>query len=54
VNGFSLVNISGTCTKGISLGNIVGAELQNIRVTGNTGPLVTTTNVQGTGLMEPR
>jgi polygalacturonase len=54
VNGFSLVNISGTCTKGISLGNIVGAELQNIRVTGNTGPLVTTTNVQGTGLMEPQ
>jgi polygalacturonase len=54
VNGFSLVNISGTCTKGISLGNIVGAELQNIRVTGYTGALVTTTNVQGTGLVEPR
>jgi polygalacturonase len=54
VNGFSLVNITGTCTKGISLGNIVGAELQNIRVTGYAGALVTTTNVQGTGLVEPR
>jgi polygalacturonase len=54
VNGFSLVNISGSCAKGISLGNIVGAELQNIRVTGYTGAMVTTTNVQGTGLVEPR
>ncbi len=48
--GFSLVNITGTCTNGISLANITGAKLENIHVTGYQGSLLTYTNVQGTGL----
>jgi hypothetical protein len=53
VEGFSLVNISGTCTKGISLANINQCELNGIRVTGFTNALVTVTNVQGKGLVQP-
>ena len=48
--GFSLVNVTGTCTNGISLANITGANLKNIRVTGYQGSLITKTNVQGSGL----
>ncbi|HXC98697.1 MAG TPA: glycoside hydrolase family 28 protein [Verrucomicrobiae bacterium] len=53
INGFSLANISGDCTKGIALANIAGAELRDITVTGYAGSLVTQTNVQGTGLTAP-
>lgn len=48
--GFSLVNVTGTCTSGITLANITGAKLENIHVTGYRGPLVTQTNVEGSGL----
>jgi polygalacturonase len=48
--GFSLVNVTGTCTNGITLANITGARLENIRVTGYQGQLITQTNVQGSGL----
>jgi polygalacturonase len=48
--GFSLANVTGTCTNGIALANITGANLKNIHVTGFQGPLVTQTNVQGSGL----
>ncbi len=54
INGFSLVNISGTCTKAIALANITNAVLRDIHVTGYTGPFLTQTNVQGVGLEEPR
>ena len=47
---FSLVNVTGTCTKGISLANIRNAELRDIRVTGYTGPLIGIHNVTGQGL----
>ena len=53
VVGFSLINISGDCTKGIALANIMGAELRDISVTGYAGSLVTQTNVQGSGLVAP-
>ncbi len=52
LDGFSLSNITGTCAKGISLANITNANLSGIHVTGYTGQLLTTTNVQGTGLGE--
>jgi polygalacturonase len=52
LDGFSLSNITGTCTKGISLANITRASLSDIHVTGYTGSLLTCTNVQGTGLEE--
>jgi len=50
LDGFSLVNVSGTCAKGISLANVRGAEIRNIRVTGYGGPLIGIHNVTGTGL----
>jgi polygalacturonase len=50
LDGLSLSNITGTCTKAISLANILNANIQNIHVTGYKGALLTQTNVQGTGL----
>ena len=48
--GFSLVNVSGTCTNGISLANITEAKLKNLHLIGYQGKLITQTNVQGSGL----
>jgi polygalacturonase len=50
LDGLILKNISGNCTNGISLANIVRAKLQNIRVAVGKGALLTQTNVQGSGL----
>ena len=50
LDGFSLVNVSGTCTKGIALANVKKAEIRNVKVTGVTGPLVAIHNVTGKGL----
>jgi hypothetical protein len=52
LEGLVLKNISGNCTNGISLANISGAKLGDIRVTGCIGALLTLTNVQGSGLNE--
>ncbi len=52
VDGFSLVNISGTCKRPIVLANMTHVELHNIHVTGYDGPFLTRTNVQGVGLEE--
>jgi polygalacturonase len=52
LDGLTLSNITGTCAKGISLDNITDASLSDIHVTGYTGELLTTTNVQGAGLDE--
>jgi polygalacturonase len=54
VEGFSLVNVSGTCRKALALANLNGVELQNIQVTGYEGPFLTQTNVHGHGLEDPR
>jgi polygalacturonase len=50
LEGLSLVKITGNCTNGISLANITGAKLRDIRVTSYEGRLLTMTNVQGSGL----
>lgn len=50
LDGFSLVNVSGTCGKGIFLANVKHAEIRNIKVTGYSGALLNTYNVTGTGL----
>lgn len=50
VDGFTLTDISGTCSHAISLANMTNVVLSNINVTGFTGPLVTAENVKGTGL----
>ncbi|HUA37222.1 MAG TPA: glycoside hydrolase family 28 protein [Candidatus Sulfopaludibacter sp.] len=53
LDGFSLVNISGTCRKAVALANMTGVELRNIRLSGYEGPFLTQTNVQGAGMEEP-
>ncbi len=50
LDGFLLSNVTGTCGKGISLANIVNAEIRDIKVTGYAGPLIGIHNVTGTGL----
>jgi polygalacturonase len=54
INGFSLVNISGTCRKAIALAEITNAALRDIHVTGYIGSFLTQNNVQGAGLKEPK
>ena len=54
INGFSLVDITGTCKKAITLANLTNAMLHGIHVTGYEGPFLTQTNVQGIGLEGPR
>ena len=46
IQGFSLTNVTGTCTTGVSLANMTNTRLRNIHITGITGPLIKTTNVQ--------
>ena len=50
LDGFSLVNVTGNCTKGISLANIRNAVIRDVKVTGVTGPLIGIHNVTGKGL----
>jgi polygalacturonase len=50
VDGLSITNITGTCLKGIVLANVNNAMLGEINVSGFSGPLLATMNVNGTGL----
>lgn len=50
LEGFSLLNVTGTCDKGIFLANVRDAVVRNIRVTGFTGALLNLSNVTGKGL----
>jgi polygalacturonase len=50
VDGLTLTDISGTCLRAISLANMTNVNLSAINVTGFSGALVRTENVQGTGL----
>jgi polygalacturonase len=50
LDGLSISNVTGTCSTGISLANMTNVNLAAINVTGFHGPLLTTNNVQGTGL----
>ena len=50
LDGFSLINVTGNCTKGISLANVKKAEIRGVNVTGFTGPLLAIHNVTGKGL----
>lgn len=50
LDGFTLADISGTCSRGVSLANMTNVNLSNLRVTGFSGPLISTENVKGTGL----
>jgi polygalacturonase len=50
LNGLSLINITGSCAKGITLANIRNADIREIAVTGASGPLIGIHNVTGKGL----
>ena len=50
IDGFTLTDIAGTCTRAITLANMTNVNLSKIRVTGFEGALVTVQNVQGKGL----
>lgn len=54
VNGLTFSNVRGTCEHGFTLANMTNVVLTNINVTGYRGPLVTTQNVSGSGLAEPK
>jgi polygalacturonase len=50
IDGFTLADISGTCSRAISIANMTNVDFSAIKVTGFDGALVTTDNVQGSGL----
>lgn len=50
LDGLTLVDISGTCSRGISLANMTNVNLSKIKVTGYNGALISTQNVKGNGL----
>jgi polygalacturonase len=50
LDGFSLVDVTGDCRKGISLANVKRAEIRNVNVSGLSGPLLSIHNVSGKGL----
>jgi len=50
VDGFTLADISGTCSRAISIANMTNVNFSAIKVTGFTGALVKADNVHGTGL----
>lgn len=51
LEGLSLRNISGTSTNGMTLANILGANVRDIHVSGYKGEFCLLTNVQGRGLV---
>jgi hypothetical protein len=50
LDGLTLANITGTCAKGMVLENVKNVHISGVTVTGFAGPLLTTSNVTGTGL----
>jgi polygalacturonase len=50
IEGLSLINVTGTAAKGITMQHVRNAVLRDIKVTGLTGPLLATDNVTGTDL----
>jgi len=50
LDGFSLTGVTGDCAKGISLVNVHNAEIQDVRVSGLSGPLLSIYNTTGKGL----
>ena len=50
LDGLTITDVTGTCQKGMQLANMKNVHLSGIKVTGFTGPLLSTYNVTGTGL----
>ena len=47
VDGFTLSDISGTCSHAIAIANMTNVNFSAIKVTGFTGPLILTNNISG-------
>jgi polygalacturonase len=41
LEGFSFVNVTGSCSQGISLANVKDPDIRDIKITGYSGPLIT-------------
>jgi polygalacturonase len=41
LEGFSFVNVTGSCSQGISLANVRDPDIRDIKITGYSGPLIT-------------
>jgi polygalacturonase len=50
LDGFSLSKVTGDCAKGITMVNVRNADIQDVRVTGLSGPLLSIFNATGKGL----
>ncbi len=50
IDGLSIMNVSGTCRKGMVLANVNNAAIGDINISGFSGALFSTLNVKGTGL----
>jgi hypothetical protein len=50
VEGLSLIDISGTVGRGMTLRHVRNAVLRGIRLSGFEGPLLATDDVRGSGL----
>jgi polygalacturonase len=50
LDGFAMINVTGSCAKGISLANVRNAEIRDVKITGYSGPLIGINNVTGVGL----
>ena len=53
VDGLTLTDIQGTCSRALTLANMTNVMLVRINLTGCQGAFLTQTNVQGTGLTGP-
>jgi polygalacturonase len=53
LDGLTLMDIQGTCSRGLTLANMTNVMLARINVTGYQGEFLTQTNVHGTGLKLP-
>lgn len=53
VDGLTLTDIQGTCSRGLTLANMTNVLLARINVTGYQGAFLNQTNVQGAGLAAP-
>jgi polygalacturonase len=54
VDGLTLSDITGECTRALTLVNMRKVALNAINVTGYQGNFLTVTNVQGTGIVDPK
>jgi hypothetical protein len=50
LDGFTLEHVSGTCAKGVALANAKNVVIRDVKVSGFSGPLISTNNVTGSGL----